>query len=293
MDTQGKIDMVVKKHEATGKYITVRGIKTFLLDSGSGEAIVCIHGVPTSSYLYRKMVPSIAAKGFRGIAIDLPGLGLSERPENFNYKFSNFGDFMAEALEELGIDKYHLVVHDIGGPVGFSLAAKNLEKILSLTLLNTMVDIKNFKKPLVMRAFEKKILGEAELKSITHATWPIMFSKMGVNHSSRVPDEEIKAYVDLLKREDNGKAFLKIMRNFEQTEEFQKLCATSFKNVDYPVQAIWGEDDPALNIDQYGEDVKKMTDAQQIIPLSSRHFLQEEVPEEIVEHIIEQAKSAY
>lgn len=290
---QDKIDRVIEKHENSGKFISVRNINTFLLDSGSGEAVVCIHGVPTSSFLYRKMIPSIAAKGFRGIAIDLPGLGLSDRPEDFTYSFSNFGDFMSEALAELKIEKFHLVVHDIGGPVGYALAAKNLEKVKSLTLLNTMVDVKNFKKPLVMRPFEKKILGEAELKSITHSTWPIMFSKMGVNHSSKIPDEEIKAYVDLLKRQDHGKAFLKIMRNFEQTERFQDLCSKAFKNVDYPVQAVWGKDDPALKIDHYGEDVKKMTDAKEIIPLASRHFLQEEVPEEIVENIVKLAKAAY
>ena len=56
-----------------------------------------------------------------------------------------------------------------------------------------------------MRPFEKKVLGEAELISITHATWPVMFSQMGVNNSSCSTSAEIKAYVDLLKREDDGK----------------------------------------------------------------------------------------
>lgn len=109
-----------------------------------------------------------------------------------------------------------------------------------------MIDIQNFEKPLVMRPFEKKVLGEAELLSITHATWPIMFSQIGVNDSSCSSSAEIKAYVDLLKREDDGKAFLKLMRNFNQTEEFQNLVQTALKNVDYPIQTVWGEDDPAL-----------------------------------------------
>lgn len=287
-----EIKRVVSEHERAGKYLEINGIKTFALDKGSGEAVFCIHGVPTSSFLYRKVIDSLAAKGCRGISVDLPGLGLTDRPEDFNYDFNNFADFLAEALKELNIDKFHLVVHDIGAPIGFALAAKNLEKVLSLTILNSMIDIKNFKKPLVMRPFEKKLLGEAELKTITHSTWPIMFSQMGVNNTSKIPSAEIKAYVDLLKRNDDGKAFLKIMRNFNQTDKFQALILKALKNVDYPIQAIWGEDDPALTYEHYSKELEKYTDTQETHLLSSRHFLQEEVYEEIADKIAAFARRA-
>jgi len=286
------IQNIIEKHERSGKYLNINGVKTFALDKGSGEAVFCIHGVPTSSYLYRKVIDSLAQKGYRGVSVDLPGLGLADRPENFNYDFDNFSNFLTQALKELNIDRFHLVVHDIGAPIGFALAAKNLEKVQSLTILNSMIDIQNFKKPLVMRPFEKKILGEAELKTITHTTWPIMFSQMGVNDVSKIPSNEIKAYVDLLKRKDNGKAFLKIMRNFNQTEKFQALVLKALKNVDYPIQAVWGEDDPALTYDHYKEELAKYTDTQETHLLSSRHFLQEEVYEEIAEKIAVFARKA-
>lgn len=292
MDTQEKIDKIISVHENSGTYFSVDGIKTFALDYGEGEAVVCIHGVPTSSFLYRKVLTELAAKNFRGIAIDLPGLGLSDRPENFEYTFSNFAHFLNKALSQLNVAKYHLVVHDIGGPIGFALAARNMGKILSLTILNTWVDVVNFKKPLPMRPFETKVLGEAELKMITHTTWPVMFSKMGVNESSKIPEEEIKAYVDLLKREDNGKAFLKIMRNFDDTEEFRELCLKAINNPPYPVQAIWGEDDKALSIKEYGEEIKKFAHLESIIKLPSKHFLQEEVWEELAKAISVFARSA-
>lgn len=292
MDTSEKIKKVIEAHEKNGKYIQVEGVKTFTLDQGEGEVVVCVHGVPTSSFLYRKVADSLQSKGFRTISIDLPGLGLSARPENFDYGFPNLANFLNQALEQLEIKKYHLVVHDVGGPIGFALAAKNLEKILSLTILNTWVDVVNFKKPLPMRAFEKKILGEAELKLITHTTWPIMFSKMGVNNSDDIPEEEVKAYVDLLKREDGGKAFLKIMRNFSDSPEYRELCIKTVKNVPYPVQAIWGEDDPALTLERYGEEIKKYAQLDSFHKLSSRHFLQEEVPKQIAEKISELAKKA-
>lgn len=292
MSNSEKIAQVITKHEASGTYFNVNGIKTFALDYGAGEAVVCIHGVPTSSFLFRKVLTSLSSKGFRGISIDLPGLGLSARPENFDYSFPNFADFLADALKELKVDKFHLVVHDIGGPIGFSLAAKNMEKVKSLTILNTWVDVVNFKKPLPMRPFEIKLLGEVELKTLTHTTWPLMFSGLGVNNADNIPDAEIKAYVDLLKREDSGKAFLKIMRNFGDSKEFRDQCLQAVQNTSYPVQAIWGEDDPGLTLERYGNEIKDFADLKEMTLLPSKHFLQEEVWAEIADKIEALAKSS-
>ena len=284
-------ETVVKQHEASGRYFQVDGLKTFALDYGEGEAVFCIHGVPTSSFLYRKVLLSLSKKGYRGISVDLPGLGLTERPENFDYSFPNFARFLSKAAEALDVQKYHLVVHDIGGPVGFALAVMEPEKILSLTILNTWIDVVNFKKPVVMRPFEKKVLGEAELKMMTHATWPVMFNKMGIVDDQKVPNEEVNAYVDLLKMEDNGKAFLKIMRNFSDSEEFRDLCYQAVQKVSYPVQAVWGAEDPALSIDRYGAEIKKIASLDHITKLPSRHFLQEESWLSIADKIDEIAKS--
>ncbi|MDT0644276.1 alpha/beta hydrolase [Zunongwangia sp. F363] len=293
MSQDDKILETIDKHERSGKYFEVNGIRTFALDYGEGEAIICIHGVPTSSFLYRKVLKSLAEKDYRAISIDLPGLGLSARPEDFNYSFPGFADFLSQAIQELKIAKFHLVVHDIGGPIGFALAAKNLEKVLSLTILNTWVDVVNFKKPLPMRPFEKKVLGEAELKMLTRNTWPVMFSTLGVSNASAIPGEEIKAYVDLLKREDNGKAFLKIMRNFANSPQFRESCLQAVQNTTYPVQAIWGKDDPGLTYDRYGREIEKEADLDEMTLLSSRHFLQEEAWEEIAKKIDALAGKAY
>lgn len=293
METKDKIKNIISEHERKGKYIDVNGLKTFVLDRGEGEAVLCIHGVPTSSYLYRKVIDSLAMKGLRGISIDLPGLGLSERPEDFDYTFPSFAEFLAASMKQLNINKYHLVGHDIGGPIGFALAAKNLEKILSLTILNTWIDVVNFKKPLPMRPFEVKILGEAQLKLVGYTTWPIMFSKMGVNNADQIPEEEINTYVDLLKRKDEGKAFLKIMRNFSDSPEYRDLCKKAVKDVPYPVQAIWGADDPALTLKEYGTEIKEAADLKDFTQLPSKHFLQEEVWEEIADKISELARSSH
>ncbi|WP_245566916.1 alpha/beta fold hydrolase [Christiangramia portivictoriae] len=121
-----EIEEVIQDHEREGKYFNYNDIKTFALDRGSGEVVLCVPRVPTSSFLYRKVIDSLAEKHRRGVSVDLPGLGLTDRPEDFDYVFNNFADFLTDCLQELRIEKFHLVVHDIGGPVGFALAAKNL-----------------------------------------------------------------------------------------------------------------------------------------------------------------------
>jgi len=283
---QVRVEEVIEKHKSAGKFLMVNNIRTFALDYGSGEAVFCIHGVPTSSFLYRKVLQELAAKGFRGICVDLPGLGLTERPTDFDYSFPNFARFLAQAAHELGIEKYHLVVHDIGGPIGFALAAENKEKILSLTILNTWIDVVNFQKPLPMRPFEKPVLGEAELMAIQHPSWYWMFTNMGVLYAEGITKEEIYAYVDLLKREDNGAAFLKIMRNFDHSEAYRELCLQAVQQVLYPVQAIWGAEDDGLRYDRYGLEIKEAASLPEVFQLKAKHLLQEEQWEVIAEKIV-------
>jgi pimeloyl-ACP methyl ester carboxylesterase len=118
---------------------------------GDGEPVLCIHGIPASSFLYRKVLPVLARRGLRAIAFDLPGLGLAERPEAFDYTWSGLAEWCAAAVDELGLGRFHLVVHDYGGPVGFELCARIPERIRSLTIRNTLIDVERFRRPLGAR----------------------------------------------------------------------------------------------------------------------------------------------
>ena len=281
---------VITEHEASGTYFDVDGIRTFALKYGRGETVLCVHGVPTSSFLYRKVLRSLEKKGYKGVSIDLPGLGLTDRPEDFDYSFSNLADFIYKAAKALKLKKFHLVVHDVGGPIGFALAARHANRIMSLTILNTWIDVVNFQKPVFMKPFEKRVLGEAELKMMTHLTWPVMFKSVGVVNASRISSSEINAYIDLLKKGDQGKAFLKIMRNFDKSPEFRELCLKAVQNVNYPVQAVWGSKDPALTLETYGEEIKKAAGLREIHVLRSKHLLQEEAWLSIADKIVELAQ---
>ena len=87
----------------------------------------------------------------------------------------------------------------------------------------------------------------------------------------------MNVYVDLLKRGDGGKAFLRIMRNFNSTRQLRDLCYSAVEAPPYQVQAIWGREDRALTYGRYGTEIKKVAGLREVSLLPSRHFLQEEV----------------
>ena len=267
---------VVERHRSAGRHFDAAGIRSFVREQGEGAAVVCVHGVPSSSFLYRKVIAELGHRGLRGIAFDLPGLGLADRPTHFDYSWTGLGRFAVAAVDALGLDRFHLVVHDIGGPVGFELAAARPERVLSLTVLNTMVEVDVFERPWSMEPFARRGIGEIWLASLTKPAFRMLWRLQAIGDPSATPKEEVDAYVDLLKRNDGGKAFLRIMRGFERTREKQDLYVSALSNVPYPVQVIWGADDPALPIGSRGEEARRAAGVDEIHALPAKHFLQED-----------------
>ena len=119
-------------------YITVRNLHLHYLEAGEGDPILLLHGFPTSSHLYRNILPTLA-KTHRAIALDLPGYGLSDKPLDVTYDYNFFTDVLNGFLDALGIKETNLCVHDLGGPVGLYWAIQNPGRVPKLIILNTLV----------------------------------------------------------------------------------------------------------------------------------------------------------
>ncbi len=267
---------MVDRYLRTGRSFTAGGVESFVLDQGAGEPVVCLHGVPASAFLYRKVVPELAERGLRGIAFDLPGLGLAARPVDFDYTWTGLGRWCAAAVDSLGLDHFHLVVHDIGGPVGFELTAARPHKIKSLTVLNTIVEVDTFRRPWPMEPFAHRGLGRLWLRSLNKPVFRALMRLQGIADLGSVPAEEMDAYLALLRRQDGGAAFLQIMRGFELTSAKRDLYVGVLGADDLPVQVVWGEHDPALTLDRYGEFARRAAGVAEIHRLPGKHFLQED-----------------
>ena len=276
---------VIAEHEASGRSFAAAGVRSFVREAGEGEPVVCLHGVPTSSFLYRKVIDELAGRGLRGIAWDLPGLGLAERPEAFDYTWSGLGGFCRAAVDSLELDHFHLVVHDVGGPVGFELAAAMPARVRSLTILNTIVEVDTFKRPWSMEPFARRGIGEIYLRTLSKPAFRMLMRLQGIADMSAVTGDELDAYVDLLEAGDGGTAFLRIMRGFERTPAKRALYASAVRDVPYPVQIVWGELDPALGLEPHGEAARRAAGLDEIHRLPAKHFLQEDQAPAIAEHV--------
>src|SRR3954467_4073360 len=95
---------IIERHRAAGREFEAGGVRSFVREQGKGDPVVLMHGIPASSFLYRKVLPLLAEQGLRGVAFDLPGLGLAERPANFDYTWTGLGRWTGEAIDALGID---------------------------------------------------------------------------------------------------------------------------------------------------------------------------------------------
>lgn len=282
---------VIDEHRRAGREFRAAGVRSFVREQGDGDAVVCVHGVPASSFLYRKVLRELATRGLRGVAWDLPGLGLAERPRDFDYSWTGLGRFCRAAVDELGLGRFHLLVHDIGGPVGFELAAVMPDRVASLTLLNTLIEVDTFKRPWSMEPFGRRGIGELYLRTLTKPAFRVLMRLQGVDDMRSLTRDELDAYVDLLRMSDRGSAFLRMMRGFERTLEKRDLYRSVVRDVPYPVQIVWGERDPALKLAVHGEQARRAAGVDVIHRVPAKHFLQEDQAPAVAEHVARLARA--
>lgn len=276
---------VVAAWEARGHLLCVQGANSRIWREGTGEPVLCLHGVPASAFLYRKLLPELALLGLEGVAFDLPGMGFADRPDNFDYSWSGLARWVVKAIDAAGLDAFHLVLHDIAGPVGFEVIRLIPHKIRSLTVLNTMVNVASFHRPWVMEPFAHAGIAKLWLASMrTPLIIPLM---RAIGMHDGPTNDELRAYGCLLTRVDGGQAFLKVMKGFERTEAFERRIISALKARDFPAQLIWGREDPALKMARYAPELCQVLALKSWHKVRGKHFLQEDSPRAIATHVAE------
>jgi haloalkane dehalogenase len=119
-------------------YRDVDDLRLAHIDEGDGAPVVFLHGEPTWSFLWRKVIPPVRDAGFRCVAPDLAGFGRSDKPVDMDwYSYDRHVSMTATLLEDLDLRQGTMVVHDWGGPIGLRLAVEHPDRIDRLVILDT------------------------------------------------------------------------------------------------------------------------------------------------------------
>ena len=125
--------------KVTHKTVKVGDLDIFYREAGPNDApaILLLHGFPTSSQMFRNLIPLLADE-YHMVAPDYPGYGHSSMPsrDQFAYTFDNLAQVIDEFTEKVGLSKYALYVQDYGAPVGYRLAAKHPERVTAIVVQN-------------------------------------------------------------------------------------------------------------------------------------------------------------
>jgi haloalkane dehalogenase len=119
-------------------YREVDGLRLAHVDEGDGAPVVFVHGEPTWSFLWRKVMPPVLEAGFRCIAPDHAGFGRSDKPTELGwYSYDRHSELFADLLERLDLRDATVVVHDWGGPIGLCAAVEHPDRIARMVIMDT------------------------------------------------------------------------------------------------------------------------------------------------------------
>ncbi len=268
------VDEVLGEHEDAGRRFSAGGVGSFALRSGAGEPVVLMHGVPASSFLYRKVIHELADRGYDALSFDLPGLGLADRGPDLDYSIGGLGAFSAAAVDALGLASFHLVVHDAGGPVGFELCRLVGERVRSLTILNTAYELSSIPYPGELFA---RVVGRMPGPMNRPDVWRLMMRRVGVSDEHSLSDAELDAWRVLAMGPDHGAGYLRIMKSLRPSHRHDRFAAVvDPRRAGYPVSVLWGALDPILTLRRQGLAVLRATGLSSMSLVAGKHYLQED-----------------
>lgn len=271
--------------------ITVDGQTIFYREAGDKDktpTILLLHGFPTSSHMFRNVIPALADK-FHLVAPDYPGFGYSSMPpvDRFEYTFDHLAEIVDKFVHQIGLEKYSLYVMDYGAPVGYRLAVKHPEKIEALIVQNGNAyeeGLGEFWEPLRAYWSEPNERNKNALKKfLTLEATRWQYTHGVKNENAISPDNWIHDQ-SLLDRPGNNEIQLQLFYDYKSNLPLYPQWQDYFRKYQPPTLVVWGRNDIIFSKEgaiPYQRDLKDV----QIHLLNTGHFALEEEGELIVELI--------
>jgi len=271
----------------------VDGHSLFYREAGTASPphVVLLHGYPTSSHMYRHLIPLLADR-YHVVAPDFLGFGLSDAPQvaDFNYSFDALAAITAALLNRLGIDRYAMYVQDYGAPVGWRLAIRDPRSVTTVISQNgnayTEGFVDQYWEPIWTFARTPNSLNEEALRSaftLDAIRWQYTH---GVPDPSLVSPDTWNHDYALIRRPGSEEVQLELARDYTSNVELYPELHDYFRKTQVPLLAVWGGNDQIFGPAGAEAFAQDLPDAR-IHLLDAGHFALESEIDNITELVVE------
>lgn len=247
---------------------------------GEGEAVVLLHGITTYSFIWRNILSKLA-RHFKVYALDLPGCGNSSKQLKRSYSLRNHAKLLNSFLTINGIESCHLVGHDVGGGICQIFAVNHPEKVIDLSLVNTVAYDFWPVQPII--AMRTPVIRQMAMATLDFGALR-MIVRRGVYQSEAVTDELMDYFWKPMKTKEGRKAFLHFAASLDNKDLLE--ISDALHRTKLPVLIIRGEKDPYLSgaiAEKLAENIK----TSRLVRIDNAgHFIQEEEPQKITTELI-------
>jgi pimeloyl-ACP methyl ester carboxylesterase len=232
------------------RYASVDGRRLFYREAGepADPTVLLLHGFPTSSYMFRHLIPALA-DGYHVIAPDHLGFGLSDAPpvDEFDYTFDALTDLTANLLRTLGVDRYAMYVQDYGAPIGWRLALRDPAAITAIISQNgngyDAGFVESFWK--VVQAYQQEQTADTEAAvrqflTLEATRWQYV---TGVADETLIDPESWQHDYALISRPGNDLVQLKLFRDYATNAPLYPRLHDYLRATRVPLLAVWGRGD--------------------------------------------------
>jgi haloalkane dehalogenase len=235
-----------------------------------GLPVLCIHGWPQSSYMWRHLLPELASTGRRAVAPDLPGFG--DSPSDGPGTFERHVEALERFRRDIGVDRVVLAVHDTGGLIGLRWACDHPEAVGGLVITNTGF-FPDHEWTEIAKTMRTPIQGEALVDSVSREGFATLLQEASDSFDEPALDE----YWKLFSTEGGRRGMLELYRSFDSDElkPYQQRLAA----LRVPTLILWGKQDEYIPVDYAVRFAGQIPGSRLVLLEGVRHFLFEDEPE--------------
>ncbi|PZV10073.1 MAG: hydrolase [Leptolyngbya sp.] len=274
----------------TFRTVSVDGLDIFYREAGSrsNPTILLLHGYPTSSHMFRNLIPALADQ-FHLVAPDYPGFGYSAMPsvDEFDYTFDRLAEVMAGFIDAIGLQRYSLYLMDYGAPIGYRLATQHPERIETLIVQNGNVyeeGLGDFWKP--MRAYwqNKSPENADRVRQTMTADATKRYYTTGARNLENLSPDTWTLDQALLDRPGNLEIQLALKHDYQSNVRLYPQWQDYLRQYQPPTLVVWGKNDRGFLVEgayAYKRDLQNL----EFHLFDTGHFALEEDGDEIATHI--------